>query len=240
MRWFDVNICPLRDVSELAANYEAQNGAIGQFLLAIPSDGESEAAAAEWCREAARHSEQWDVVVGISKRSWAIVPLARELLALDIVRIDRPELAGDEVARREVDARIADITGQLEMELHRAFDGALWYRKHHKPKAYRQAELNSLASELADRRFAQCPLLHNELLNRQKPSASAVSAQNTLLRRMALNEGEARLGIDGFPAEGGLFASILEATALYAQDDSGNLGFRSPCDGEFDRFRLAP
>jgi len=240
MRWFDVNICPLRDVSELAANYEAQNGAIGQFLLAIPSDGESEVAAAEWCREAARHSEQWDVVVGISKRSWAIVPLARELLALDIVRIDRPELAGDEVARREVDARIADITGQLEMELHRAFDGALWYRKHHKPKAYRQAELNSLASELADRRFAQCPLLHNELLNRQKPSASAVSAQNTLLRRMALNEGEARLGIDGFPAEGGLFASILEATALYAQDDSGNLGFRSPCDGEFDRFRLAP
>lgn len=240
MRWFDVSICPVRDVSELAARFEPRDGAIGQFLLSIPSDGESESVAADLCREATRHSDRWDVVVGISKRSWAIVPLARELLALDIVRNDRPELAGDVVARREVEARIAEITGQLEMELHRAFDGALWYRKHHKPKTYRQAELNSLASELADRRFSQCPRLHNELLNRQKPSASAVSAQNILLRRMVLNEGEARLGIDKFPAEGGLFASILEATGLYAELDNGTWGFRSPGGGQSDLFRLTP
>lgn len=240
MRWFDVNICPLRDVSAVAADYEARDGAIGEFLLAIPSDGESEVAAAEWCREAARHSDDWDVVVGISKRSWAIVPLARELLALDIVYNKSSELSGDEVARREIEARMAEVTGQLEMELHRAFDGALWYRKHHKPKAYRQADLNSLASDLADRRFDQCPRLHNELLNRQKPSASAVSAQNILLRRMVLNEGEARLGIAGYPAEGGLFASILEATGLYVEGDGGRWRFTSPEGNGDDRYRLAP
>lgn len=240
MRWFDVNICPLRDVSAVAADYEARDGAIGEFLLAIPSDGESEVAAAEWCREAARHSDHWDVVVGISKRSWAIVPLARELLALDIVYNKSSELSGDEVARREIEARMAEVTGQLEMELHRAFDGALWYRKHHKPKAYRQADLNSLASDLADRRFDQCPRLHNELLNRQKPSASAVSAQNILLRRMVLNEGEARLGIAGYPAEGGLFASILEATGLYVEGDGGRWRFTSPEGNGDNRYRLAP
>ena len=38
---------------------------------------------------------------------------------------------------------------------------------------------------------------------------------------MAMNEGRARLGIDGFPAEGGLFASLLEATGLYRQTPDG-------------------
>ena len=240
MRWFDVNICPLREVPEFASSYQAKNGAIGQFLLAIPSDGESEADAEDLCREAARHSDHSDVVVGISKRSWVIVPLARELLALDKVQNDRPELAGDVVARREVEARIADLTSQLELELHRSFDGALWYRKRHKAKAYRHADLNSLASELADRRYSECPRLHNELLNRQKPSGSAISAQNILLRRMVLNEGEPRLGIEGFPAEGGLFASILEATDLYTPKDKKHWRFHAPVGGDTDQFRLHP
>jgi hypothetical protein len=239
MRWFDINICPMSKVLELAVSYEPRDGAMGQFLLGIPSDGESETVAVKLCREAVQNSDKSDVVVGISKRSWAIVPLARELLALDSVRNNRPELAGDVVARREVEARIATLTGQLELELHRAFDSALWYRKHYEPKAYRHADLNSLASELADHRFYKCPKLHNELLNREKPSASAISAQNMLLRRMVVNEGEARLGINGFPAEGGLFASVLEATGLYAQNGK-RWQFIPPTEGDANRFRLGP
>ena len=121
------------------------------------------------------------------------------------------------MARREVSARYATVQALLEAELHRAFDHALWFRKDEKPKRYRHVALNHLASDLADRRFQGSPRLHNELLNRQKPSASAVSAQNNLLRRMVLHEGEERLGIEGFPAEGGLFVSMLESTGLYAQ-----------------------
>lgn len=237
LRWFEVNLVPLRDIGQLAAQYRPDNGTVGQFLLALPTEGENEEEAARLCREAARHSDKWDIVVGISKRSWAIMTLARELIALENVRNDRPELAGDAVARREVSARLAAFQGRLESELHKAFDGALWFRKHHSPKTYRLADLNSLASELADRRFDKCPKLHNELLNRQKPSSSAVAAQNMLLRRMVLNEGEPRLGIQGFPAEGGLLASVVEATGLYAKGAKGWY-FAPPQDD--DPCRLAP
>ena len=240
MRWFDMNICPLRDVLEFAADYTAQDGAIGAFLLAVPSDGESESVVNEICREAARTSKQWDVVVGISKYSWTIVPLARELLALNIIYNECSELSGDEVARREVEVRMAEITGQLEMKLHSAFDDAIWYRKRHKSKAYRQADLNSLASDLADRRFDKCPRLYNELLNRQKPSGSAVSARNTLLHRMVINEGEARLGITGYPAESGLFAAILESAGLYVEGDGESWRFKSPDGNGDDRSQLMP
>lgn len=221
LRWFEVNLAPLCNVVELATQYQPDNGAVGQFLLAIPTQGENEEKAAHLCREAARYSDKWDVVVGISKRSWVIRSLARELIALENVRNGRPELAGDAVARREVMAHLAALQGQIESELLKAFDNAQWFRKHHSPKSYRHADLNSLASELADYRFEKCPKLHNELLNRQKPSGNAVAAQNALLRHMVLNEGEHRLGIHGYPAEGGLFASLLEATGLYTKNTDG-------------------
>lgn len=240
LRWFDMNLTPLRDLGTLTASYRPNNGTIGQFLLAIPTEGESEEHAAELCREAARRSDKWDTVIAISKRSFAIVALARELIALETVGSDRPELQGDAVARREVAARLAALQTQLETELRRAFDGAVWYRKWQRhPKSYRHADLNSLASELADRRFDECPRLHNELLNRQKPSGSAIAAQNELLRRMVVNEGEPRLGIQGFPAEGGLFASLLEATGLYAHSQK-EWRFVPPAPGNEDHYCLAP
>ena len=212
LRWFDVNLASLRDLGRIAAGYGPENGTIGQFLLAIPTEDENEDVAASLCRRAARCTDAWDIVVGVSKRSWAIMTLARELVALENVRNNYPELAGDAVARREIAGRLAALQGQIETELQKAVDGAVWFRKHRRRKSYRHAELNILASELADRRFDQCPKLHNELLNRQKPSSSAIAARNTLLRRMVLNHGEHRLGIEGFPAEGGLFASLLNAT----------------------------
>ena len=240
LRWFDVDLAPVRDLLEVVGSYQPTSGAIGQFLLTIPTEGERDSDVSELCREAARHSSDWDIVVGMSKHSSGIVTLARELIALEAVRRDRPELAGDSVARRELAARLASIQSQIETELRRAFDGAVWYRKwQREPKPYRQADLNSLASDLAQKRFIACPRLHNELLNRQKPSSNAVAAQNELLRRMVLNEGQARLGIEGFPAEGGLFASLLEATGLYADGGQG-WRFVSPGQVVEDHSRLGP
>ena len=239
MRWFDVNLVPLSDIVDFAAHYKPEDGAIGQFLLGIPTGGESEDHARDLCRKAARHSRDWDIVVGISKQSWGVIPLATELFALDNVRNSHPELAGDSVAYREVTARLAAFQAMVETELHKVFDNAVWFRKNYQPKKMRAAELNSVASVLADQRFDRAPLLHNELLNRHKPSSNAVTAQNRLLRRMVLNEGEERLGIRGFPAEGGLFASILEATQIYTKNASGPWKFGQPLPSD-DPSHLIP
>ncbi len=239
LRWFDVNMVPVRRLADLTAGPGPKNGAIGQFLLAIPAEGESEGNAESLCREAARHSDEWDTVVGISQRSWAVVPLARELLALDRVANDHPALAGDAVARREVSVRLATLQAILETELHKAFDNVRWFCRDHQPKRLRQADLSGMASELADLRFNKSPCLHNELLNRRKPSGNAVAAQNYLLRRMVLNQGEPCLGIEGFSAARGLFASLLETTGLYARRENV-WRFVPPTTGHGDRCRLGP
>lgn len=221
LRWFDVEVAPINELVDRAGAYKPTRGTIGQFLLAIPTEGETAEIAQKLCREAARLSKDWDIVAGLSQRAWAITDLARELIALAEVKDEHPDLAGDPVAQREVRARHAALQGLLEEEIRRAFDNATWYLKNHKPRTLFQAELNSVASELAAKRFPLSPRLNNELLNRIKPSSNAVAAQNTLLRAMVLKEGEPRLGIDGFPAEGGLFASLLEATGLYRETDDG-------------------
>ena len=239
LRWFDVIIVPLAEVESATATYVPRDGAIGCFFLAIPTQSESEERAAEIRRRAAQRTGSWDVVVGLSQQAWGIPSQVRELLALEQVRDETPELQGDRVARIEVQAGIAGLREQLEGEFGRAFNSALWYRKDRIPKLLSHGELNSLASDLADARFSSAPRLHNELLGRMKPSSNAVAAQNVLLREMVLNEGKARLGIRGFPAAGGLFASLLEATRLYSEA-SGSWRFVDPTLEADDPRNLAP
>ena len=239
MRWFDVNICHVRNIIATSEEYKPQNGAIGQFLLGIQDVGEQKKKATTLCTKASKCAKEWDIIAGTSKHSQVIIPLAIELLALDSVQNNYPELAGDDVARREVAGRTADLTAQLEFELRKAFDKASWYQQGRSVEIHRQADLNSMASKWADERFKGAPIIHNELLNRQKPSSSAVSARNILLRKMILNEGDERLGIEEFPAEGGLFESILDATKLYGKT-AKVWKFSVPRSGKTDARQLAP
>ena len=239
LRWFDVDLVPVNELHNVASQYKPEHGTIGQFILAIPTEGETNNACRAAARNASSLGKDWDIVVGIPNRSWTIIDLTRELRALEYIKTNSPELAGDSVARREVDARIGDVQSQLENELQKAFDNASWHRKGFRPRSLLRAEMNSLASDLSDERFDKSPFIFNELLNRIKPSGSAVAAQKLLLRCMVANEGKPRLGIEGFPAEGGLFASLLEVTGLYAVDGD-TLAFREPPRNKKDVGNLRP
>ena len=239
LRWFDVAIVPLVEVPEAVSDRAHNQDAMGAFLLALPADGESTQQIGEACRNAVESAADCDVIVGVPRDHRDILTLARELLALEQVNRETPELQGDPVARREVDARIATLLGRLEGELERAFDGAVWHRKGHDPEPLAHAALNTLASDLADARFRDGPILHNELLNRTKPSSNAVAARNALLRRMVVHQAQERLGIEGFPAEGGLFGSLLEATGLHRRTPAG-WRFATPTPGDENPCHLAP
>ena len=221
MRWYDVAVAPLAEVLADPESYRPRPGGVGTFLLAVPTLNEPVEEVRLSVRQVVGAVENWDLVVGLPQESWDCAALARELLATEQVRDETPELQGDRVARREVDARISSLRGYIESELTQAFADALWHAGHLEGERLSQAQLNGLASDLADRRFYAAPRLHNELLNRAKPSSNAVAAQNALLRRMAQFEGEARLGINGFPAEGGLFKSLLESSRLYRKGPQG-------------------
>lgn len=236
LRWFDVDLVPINQLVEAAQSFSSDNGAEGQFLLAVSTENETEDFGKQTCADAAKKAD-CDVIVGLSQQSWTINSLALEIIALEKVYDESAELAGDSVARREIRANLAELQGRLEAELNRAFDHANWYIKGGTVKELTKKELSVLTSNITDERYSASPKIHNELLNRVKPSSSAIAAQNALLRQMVIGEGVPRLGIEGFPAEGGLFSSILENTGLY---DSTAGTFRSPSEIYNDRGCLQP
>lgn len=238
MRWFHLDLVPLAELSSMLDAPEQLNHAAGRFLLAIPTANETQPRAAQICLQAAEKAPA-HIVIGLSARAWDVVQQARELMALTAISESHPALRGDAVARREVSARLSDCRNLLEQQLERLVDAAHWYVAGEKPVALGSAGINHLASRLADARYPDAPHIPNELLCRLAPSSNAVKAQKDLMRRMLAGQGQSRLGIDGYPAEGGLFDSILLATRIYRADRTGAWRFAPP-DGKNDPAHLAP
>jgi hypothetical protein len=241
LRWFDIDIAPLSEGVDRIRRYVPQNGATGLFLLLVATETETPAKSRKLWEQAAMSTDALPVAVGWSRDGYSIRELAQELLALEAVRAERAELNGDAVARREVSARVARAAAELEERVRQAFLSADWRAGSGHgsdvivsiPQDAGVAGLNAVASSLADSRYPNSPRLHNELLNRIKPSSNAISAQKALLKAMVDGLGQERLGIQGFPAQGGLYVSLLEATGLYQFIAGGHGGYRftDPPDG---------
>ncbi len=238
LRWFDIDIAPLSDGADRVRRYQPQNGATGLFLLLIATQTETSTKARKLWEQAAAATADVPVAIGWSRDGYTIRELAQELLALETVRTERVELNGDAVARREVNARIARAASDLEERVRQAFLSAEWKAASRHgldatltiPQDAGLAGLNAVASSIADSRYPHSPRLHNELLNRIKPSSNAIAAQKALLKAMVDGLGQERLGIVGYPAHGGLYASLLEATGLYRNrpDAPGGHRFTDP------------
>ena len=99
LRWFDVRIAPLVDAATASNDYRPNNGSIGTFILAVPTLGESNEQAQRIAQRTGGNVKGWDLVIGLPEEAWNFTSLMRELLAIEQVRDESPELQGDRVAR---------------------------------------------------------------------------------------------------------------------------------------------
>jgi len=216
LRWVNFEILHISDVESLAKRPDSSDGSMGAFVVVVPSAEISDKQSTDLLKVASQSSFP-SLTLGLLPNSEEIVDLAEELVALERLQRTRSELSGDAVARREVVAHL-DATRQiLSTKLHEAILCMDWFGAGKLLKLYGLAGIHSYVSDIADKIFFESPIIRNELLNRSKPSGTAVAARRALLHVMVKHKGEERLGIQGFPAEGGLFSSILDATEIYRQ-----------------------
>lgn len=205
MRWMNMALCRLDDAPKIAAKFKPKSGEFGLFLLALPGPGSNNNVSLRKCREYSS-VEPWPIVVGLPQNHARIEELGAELLALQSVQ-SRHELNGDPVARREVQARLSAVRANLEDQLREAVANAKWVAGDQEFE--RGTRLAPLASDFADEVFHSAPELWSELVNRESPSSNSVKARRDLLYRMLANEESENLGIEGYPAERGLYATLL-------------------------------
>ena len=231
MHWVDVDVAPIDEVETRTNNFRAATGSLGLFIVALPSTDVSARAAEDVLRKVSK-SPRTSITGGLAPNGDLLLDLAQELAALERIRVERTELSGDAVARREVDARLDATRHALQAALYDAFLSMSWYKKGKPLALHGLAEIHRYASALAAATYPNAPQICNELLNRTKPSGTAVAARRLLMHAMVNERGKERLGIDGYPAEAGLFASVLETPGLYGRIDrkSTHFGFKEPAN----------
>jgi len=233
MRWMELSLCSIEQAEKIAGNFQPKKGEFGTFILALPNKGMSPRAArirAQGCSKL----RPWPVMVGIPTNHARISELSAELVALEQVK-DRHELSGDAVARREVYARLAATRADLEDQLQAAVSLAKWHDGTDQV-VEPGSKLSPVASGLAEELFSHSPPVWSELVNRDSVSSNSVRARSDLLHAMINAEGQEVLGFEGFPAERGLYETLLKSTELHRQDASGAWRCLPPGDGFAEGF----
>ena len=233
MRWMNLSLSRLDEAERMAEKYAPTKGEFGLFALALPGRGVGAKAAARRADESSRLSP-WPVLVGIPRNHARIEELGAELVALEDVK-DRHELQGDAVARREVHARLAAVKANLEEQLQAAVTSAQWFDGSEE-SIDAGARLSPIASDLADKLYSSAPLVWSELVNRDNVSSNSVKARRDLLHRMLSHEATEHLGIEGFPAERGLYETLLRSTELHREASEGQWRFVAPDEDGETRF----
>lgn len=235
LRWMGVALCHLDEVENYISKYSPSSSEFGQFLLVLPGKD----VALQRARKRIGSLEiniKRPIASGIPANYAKIYDLGAELLSLQLLQEKRPELEGDSVARREVAARLASARANLEQEMRNAFGNVQWCI----PGGIEQNGLNNMAfiaSQIADILFKRAPRLWSEMVNRNSLSPNAVKARKELLYRILSHGHEKNLGLEGYPAERGLYETLLRSTELHQySEDSKCWRFVPPSDGPSKAF----
>lgn len=228
MRWFEVSIEPVTELGIFSPPKHIQD-IVGRIVFALPMRGESLGEIESAYERAVLSHRKFPLIIGHHADAGKLLDLARDLAGLSSLEARFPELRGDPVARREIDARIAEVRQKLEDSLDGLISVCRWYEAGQKPRQLTKRLLNDRMSTLADAIFSDTPLICNELLNCSEPSSNAVSARTKLMKRMAMRVADPDLGFEGknYPAERGLYISLLQQTGIHTEG-----GYRAPTKGE--------
>lgn len=229
MRWFDVILTPTENCQSFLENQISRSSAVGFFNIFLPKTNNEEKLAETIIHQSAKY--KFPTFMTIAKSTNLINEYLKELLALEWIQKNKQELHGDNVARREIESRKNLVVSLLEAQLNKILMSSEWYENGRYIGLVKQNQLSAIASDTCDRIFSKTPKITSELVNRTKPSGSANTALNILLKNMVIKEGEPLLGITGFTAERGLFNILLQETGLYTENRAGKYSYNYPKSG---------
>lgn len=192
----------------------------GSLILCIPDTEDFSKESLEEIANAyfEEHPEEF-VVFGWSEDGEKIKKLAVELQQIDQISRD-PALEGDRPARNEITLRKDFLTAQLKDILNKSFYSSVWISRELGEKKVQSArEINTLLSDVCDKRFESCPIFLNEQINREKLSTNIVQARKRLMLAMAQHSTEERLGITKYPPEMMLYLCLFEKDGIHVKQN---------------------
>ncbi|GLR60299.1 ATP-binding protein [Rhizobium indigoferae] len=243
LRTFEVTVTlagQADSAQSIATALSRRKGRASGTLALILNDGTLDSTELEnRCKSIARllHRDEVIAAVGSVRDGFSLRLNASELYAVDRVFRDHPQLEGDRIARREIAARRSTIINDLHRDLEHALNTTKWWLAPN-PSISIKEPVTVVASELADEAYKDAVIIHSELLQRDKPSSSAMAASRELCHAMVARHDQKDLGFEGYPAAMGLYITVLQSLGLHGQTVEG-FGFTEP-EGSEQASSLTP
>jgi len=213
LRWFARTVTtPHGAHSHTAPSTTSQTG---RFVLLVPDHETSIEQLEQAARDLAKQTSDPLSLFGVPKGHHRLAEYAGELAALEHVAESTPSLEGDSVARREINARLQQLRGDLEAALRDAFATATWFSANKVFQPTAEEGLSPTASRVCDAVFKPAPHIFSELVNREVLSSNAAKAQRMLMHRMLSHGDRPELDYTGYPADAGLYYTVLAALGLH-------------------------
>lgn len=224
-RWMNLSLNPFKSWKDNGNVYSEKfdNTKFGAWIILIPEDQDEFEEAKSLLKDRKDFDATTPIVLSVTSHFDLINNHARELLALEWMEKNTPNLMGDRVARHEIENRknhlsqaIRELISSLKSELE-------WWTDTFIGNA-NDTHISRITSELATKAFSKSPQLQTELLNSNKPSGSANGAANALLRKMVLSRYKEELGFEKgkYPAEWGLYKILLTQTGIHQKQQESN------------------
>ncbi len=188
-----------------------------------------------------------NIVVALPRQIDALRGVVEEVACLNWVSNHTEELRDDRVAKRELDLRLAEGEQRINQLLQIFLDprpaptgnSCQWFWAGKDRKARHTPDVTRLLSTACDQIYNKSPKVRNELVARRKISGAATSARRCLLDRMLNYQDHENLGIEGYPPERSIYASVLYAPGIHVYDaQSGKWAFQPP--PKDNKMNLAP
>lgn len=228
MRWFIRRLVRVDNLEREIESHKPEGGSAGSFLLCLPDLNVGATKALSKIRKLSDQAKELGLVLGIPENADRISELSSELFACEHVFGTRTELDGDSVARKELLGRIGAVRASLEDELSDAFTLSKWYWQGELQNHGHAQSISSIASNIAQTIFHSTPHLNNELINREKPSSNSNRARKDLMYRMLSHANTRDMDYTGYPADKGLYVSILKESGLHREREDGHFNFGEP------------
>lgn len=180
-------------------------------------------------------------VVAVCHFTERLREVVAEWTALQELPRHHPALHQDPVAQREHQAWLLNAETEATQLIHTLIEvpeSLSWYfgGEHRVIRSRRdlQAQLSAWIEDVC---YPGAPLIRNELINRDQPSASAATGRKRLLAAMLAAPDRYGLGIDKTPAEKSLYLSLLKESGLHRLEGGRRDFFAPP---SYDPCRLRP
>jgi len=182
-------------------------------------------------------------IVALSLNGVQLRESVAETIALNRVGTTRQELNSDPVAKREFEDRLAAAQQAEDCLLHNLMESpvdSIWYHKATQLNISSKRAMQEMLSGVLRKVYYKTPLIFNELINRDKPSAQANAARNKLLYAMQEHADSKDLAIDKFPAEKAMYRAVLRQTGLHQFDEKTKKWQLTPpsFDGRSDKSNI--